>query len=98
MFCISGHHTVLKSVVLASIVVMGVWMVAFVLATVFQCGTHFSAGWDGTQLKYCTLSYPSIEGMAVSDFLLDIWILALPLYPVCITRLRGAKCFAASFG
>lgn len=61
---------------------MGLWTVAFVLMTVFQCGTRFSAGWDGTYLQYCKLSNPSIEGMAASDAVLDLLVILVPVYPV----------------
>ncbi|KAK6948691.1 hypothetical protein Daesc_010461 [Daldinia eschscholtzii] len=47
--------------------------------TGFQCGTHFSALWDGSYTKYCTISFPFLYGLVISDFLLDIWILALPI-------------------
>ena len=59
-----------------------VWTLVFELMTIFQCGTHFSAAWDGTKLRYCTWSYPSIEGVAVSNVLLDLFVVALPIYPV----------------
>ncbi|KAF2156106.1 hypothetical protein K461DRAFT_275197 [Myriangium duriaei CBS 260.36] len=47
----------------------------FQFLTGFQCGTHFSALWDGTYLKYCTISFPFLYGLVISDFLLDVWIL-----------------------
>lgn len=55
------------------------WLVVFQFLTGFQCGTHFSAAWDGNYEKYCTLSFPYLYGFAISDFLLDIWILSLPV-------------------
>lgn len=64
---------------LATIVIVVVWLVVFQFLTGFQCGTHFSALWDGTYTEYCTISFPFLYGLAVSDFLLDIWILALPV-------------------
>lgn len=57
-------------------------MVAFVILSIFQCGTHFSALWDGTQVKYCKIIYPVFDAMAISDVILDVWILVLPIYPV----------------
>ncbi len=55
------------------------WLLVFQFLAGFQCGTHFSALWDGTYRQYCTLSFPFLYGLAVSDFLLDVWILALPI-------------------
>ncbi|KAI7778903.1 hypothetical protein LA080_001508 [Diaporthe eres] len=62
-----------------TIIVVVVWLVVFQFLTGFQCGTHFSALWDGSYLQYCTVSFPFLYGLAVSDFLLDVWILALPI-------------------
>ncbi|KAK8062537.1 hypothetical protein PG997_014634 [Apiospora hydei] len=45
----------------------------------FQCGTHFSALYDGTYDQYYTISFPFAYGLATSDFLLDVWILVLPI-------------------
>lgn len=55
------------------------WLVVYQFLTGFQCGTHFSALWDGTYLEYCVISFPYLYGFAVSDFVLDIWIVALPI-------------------
>ena len=82
IFCVSSRKAALSIIITATIVVLAAWMVSFVIFTAFQCHTHFSAPWDGTQLKYCDLSYPAIEGLAISDFLFDIWVLVLPIYPV----------------
>lgn len=64
---------------MGTMVVVIVWLFVFQFLTGFQCGTHFSALWDGNYEKYCTLSFPFLYGLAVSDFLLDIWILSLPV-------------------
>lgn len=82
VFCAGGQHRPLARVIAVALPVLGVWTVVFVFMTIFQCGTHFDAPWDGTKLKYCTLSYPSIEGVAVSDVLLDVFVVLLPIYPV----------------
>lgn len=70
-------------IVTASIVIVACWLVTFVLLAGFECSTHFSALWDGTYGKYCTISFPYLYGLAISDFLLDVWILALPIPSVC---------------
>ncbi|KAI1416517.1 hypothetical protein F5Y13DRAFT_186135 [Hypoxylon sp. FL1857] len=65
--------------IIGTIVVVILWLSVFQFLTGFQCGTHFSALWDGNYEKYCTISFPFLYGLAVSDFLLDIWILSLPI-------------------
>lgn len=78
VFC-TGPGRLLNKILIASIIVVGLWVVAFEVLTGFQCHTHFSALWDGTYMKYCTISFPFLHGLAISDVLLDIWILAVPI-------------------
>lgn len=66
-------------VIISTAVVVTLWLVIFQFLTGFQCGTHFSANWDGTYLQYCGLSFPFLYGLALSDFLLDVWIVCLPI-------------------
>ena len=60
-------------------VIVVLWLVTFLFLTGFQCGLHFSSLWDGTYLQYCTISFPFLYGLVISDLLLDVWILALPV-------------------
>ncbi|KJZ72069.1 hypothetical protein HIM_08524 [Hirsutella minnesotensis 3608] len=83
IFCVASRTAIYSITISVSIGLVLVWMVAMEIFTAFQCHIHFNAIWDGTQLKYCDLSYPAMEGLAISDFLLDIWVLILPIYPVC---------------
>jgi hypothetical protein len=82
IFCVSGRKATFNVIIIVTLILLGIWLVVFEFLIAFQCRGHYSAVWDGTQLKYCTLSYPSLEGSAVSDFLFDIWVLLLPIYPV----------------
>ena len=66
-------------VTIVSIVIVCLWLVTFELLAGLQCGTHFTALWDGTYDEYCTISFAFLYGLAISDFLLDVWILALPI-------------------
>ena len=65
--------------ILALIMTVAIWLVIFQLLTGFQCGTHFSALWDGSYVQYCTISGPFLEGLSISDFLLDVIIIILPI-------------------
>lgn len=82
IFCVSNRKSILNITIVASITLVITWMVALEIFTAFQCHLHFNAIWDGTQLRYCDLSFPAMEGLAISDFLLDIWVMLLPIYPV----------------
>ncbi|KAK0618066.1 hypothetical protein B0T17DRAFT_601028 [Bombardia bombarda] len=88
VFCYNTgeKRTVFSTLTWITIAIVVVWLVVFQFLTGFQCGTHFSALWDGTYLQYCTISIPFLYGIAISDVLLDIWILLLPIPG--ITRLN----------
>ena len=60
------------------------------MLTGLTCGTHFSALWTGHKdfAKYCKATDPYLLSLAISDFLLDIWILTLPVPQV---SLSGSK-------
>lgn len=79
IFCVGGKEHWFHKCIIGTIVVVILWLVVIQILTGFQCGTHFSAAWDGNYEKYCTLSFPYLYGFAISDFLLDIWILSLPV-------------------
>ncbi|OTA80301.1 hypothetical protein M434DRAFT_38033 [Hypoxylon sp. CO27-5] len=79
IFCASGKRTMFGTTTWVTIVVVILWLIVFQFLTGFQCGTHFSALWDGSYIQYCTISFPFLYGLVISDFLLDIWILALPI-------------------
>lgn len=79
IFCVGGKEHWFDKCIIGTIVTVVLWLVVFQFLTGFQCGTHFSAAWDGNYEKYCTLSFPYLYGFAISDFLLDIWILSLPV-------------------
>ncbi|KAI0006530.1 hypothetical protein F4779DRAFT_596223 [Xylariaceae sp. FL0662B] len=80
IFCSAGGRlTAFNAATWATIVVVVLWLLVFQFLAGFQCGTHFSALWDGSYLQYCTISFPFLYGLVISDFLLDVWILALPI-------------------
>ncbi|OTB14037.1 hypothetical protein K445DRAFT_24178 [Daldinia sp. EC12] len=79
IFCTSGKRTTFGIVTWVTITVVILWLLVFQFLTGFQCGTHFSALWVGSCTKCCTISFPFLYGLVISDFLLDIWILALPI-------------------
>ena len=83
VFC-TGHQVQWFNIAtIVTMVIVFCWLVAFQFLAGFECGTHFSALWDGTYEKYCSISFPYLYGLAISDFLLDIWILIMPIPIVC---------------
>ena len=63
-------------------------MVAMTVMNGVQCGSHFSMLWaDVSQyIEYCIYVFPFVMGFAISNFLLDLLILALPLPKVRTDR------------
>jgi len=81
IFCVSGRRQLFRNIIVCSVVVTALWTIAFVLLTCLQCGTHFSALWAvrAIKIQYCHISYPYLLSFAISDFILDFWIIVLPL-------------------
>ncbi|KAF2151498.1 hypothetical protein K461DRAFT_174154 [Myriangium duriaei CBS 260.36] len=63
----------------ATIAIVVVWAVCFTIMPFFQCGTHLSALWDGTRARYCGNSKSYYLSLVISNFILDLWILMLPI-------------------
>ena len=62
--------------------VIFLWTITFILIDIFACGRHVTANWGSLseQSKYCdTIGYTSEEGFAVSDTIIDVFIIASPL-------------------
>lgn len=71
------------------------WMITFVFATLFQCGTHFWAFW-GSQLDfatYCPTDFEVNAGLSMSDVIIDIFILILPVKPVLDLNMQAHRKF-----
>ena len=89
IFCVPNGRTVFHALTLITIIVVALWTMAFLILTGLQCGTHFSALWSSAvaRVRYCHMSYPFLLSLTISDFLLDIWIIGLPVYPVGVYML-----------
>ena len=87
IFCTMARKSFFSYLTLITIIVVALWTAAFDILTGLACGTHFSALWTGPRDydRYCRkTSWRFLLSLSVSDFLLDIWILALPLPRVSI--------------
>ncbi|TVY81906.1 hypothetical protein LSUE1_G000943 [Lachnellula suecica] len=68
-----------RSVIFGSIGVVVLWMIAFMLLTGLQCGSHFDALWKPTHTIYCTVSHPFLLSYSISDLILDVWVILIPI-------------------
>jgi len=91
IFCVHGRRETFYVLTTGTIGVVVCWLIAFEFSGWFQCGSHISALWDGSYLEYCTHSFPYLYGLAISDFLLDIWILVLPFPQILNLHVTTAK-------
>lgn len=66
-------------IVKVTVAIIIAWFIAFNALSLLQCHSHFSSYWDGTFTEYCDLNLPWAQGLAISDFILDVWVLVLPI-------------------
>ena len=86
IFCVVSR-TIFGALTLVTVAIVALWTVTFLVLTALQCGTHFDALWSPAAYKqYCHISYPFLLALTISDLLLDVWILCLPIYPVGCLR------------
>lgn len=64
-----------------SIVIITIMMIGFFFATLFECGSHISAMWQSAMAleTYCANTESYDYGFAISDFITDVVILAMPI-------------------
>ncbi|KAM0306998.1 hypothetical protein ACHAO8_010729 [Botrytis cinerea] len=57
------------------------WTLGFLLAFAFNCRLHFFALWGSELdlLKYCNQGFGGEQAIVISDFLIDIFLLIMPL-------------------
>ena len=66
---------------LSLVILVIIWATAFFLWFLFSCGNDFAARWTSVQALHtvCTTDIKSDLALAISDFLTDVMIMALPV-------------------
>ena len=79
-------------------IIVALWAVAMILMNSLQCGTHISALWDGTDafMLYCGRVQPYEQAFAISNALLDLWVITLPIPKIFSLQTTTARKFAVS--
>ncbi|KAK5997679.1 hypothetical protein PT974_00034 [Cladobotryum mycophilum] len=80
IFCPVGSRDAFQYLTIIFIAIVMSWVVVFVVMPFNLCGSH-SVDWavqPGHSAK-CKLTYPYFEAATISDFILDVLILILPL-------------------
>lgn len=79
---VTHKNAVFDIITKATIVVILLWTLTFILEVIFACGSQFTANWGSpaAQHRYCSkIGFTSEEGLAGSDLALDVVLLALPM-------------------
>ncbi|TGO68721.1 hypothetical protein BELL_0813g00020 [Botrytis elliptica] len=98
IFCEHGRRTAFRILVIISIVVCSLWVTAFCILLGLSCGSHFSALWTSSKavfLQYCgTRPHQFLLSLSISDFILDFWIIALPIPQILTIKTTLTRRFA----
>ncbi|CRG86468.1 hypothetical protein PISL3812_03474 [Talaromyces islandicus] len=77
IFC-NGPRDAFHVINIVSIVVVCLWIITFFTLNFSICGPHLTSLWDGGIPK-CSRLHSYLEATAISDVILDFWIICLPL-------------------
>ncbi|CAK4021223.1 Hypothetical predicted protein [Lecanosticta acicola] len=85
------RHSWFSRIIIGTMVIIALWYITSDFLSCYQCRSHFSAPWTGQFKKYCDLNPVWAEELAISDMILDIWILVLPVPLIMKLRTTIAK-------
>ena len=80
IFC--PHRQGALNSLLGGLIILTVgWGVAMIITYVTACGTHPAAAWESeiSYVRYCKSTLHWEEAFAISDFILDVLVLIIPL-------------------
>ncbi|KAL8760592.1 MAG: hypothetical protein Q9184_003224 [Pyrenodesmia sp. 2 TL-2023] len=73
------------------------WTLGFTLTQIFDCGIHFETNWGLlSDLQKCLNTFHLLLAYSISDVIVDVLILVLPLPLVWMLHMRTARKFAVS--
>ncbi|TGO33320.1 hypothetical protein BHYA_0252g00010 [Botrytis hyacinthi] len=77
----TGTRTVFDIINMAFIVFVIVWMLAMGIGAIFLCKTDPRSAWGPVVViaSKCSAQLPFLEGYAISDFIMDVFIWTLPI-------------------
>lgn len=90
--------TVFGIVLQGTIAVVSLWMVAFFFSWLFVCRGNFAAWWGPFlgQLQACPGAFMLLESTVISDFILDLVVVLLPLPMIYRLSLATSRKLAVS--
>ncbi|KAF2151900.1 hypothetical protein K461DRAFT_279413 [Myriangium duriaei CBS 260.36] len=78
LFTVKGMRTTFDLVSMGTAALVSVWLVVYIIMPFMQCGTHFAALYSGSS-SVCFVQEPYYLSLCISNFILDLWILLLPI-------------------
>lgn len=82
------RHGWFNLTVYATVVVIAMWCITSDFLSLYQCRNNFSAYWGGNFRKECDLNPVWAKELAITDLILDVWVLVLPLPCVSEPKFR----------
>lgn len=88
IFCLAdgSFNRGLRYAIWGTLAVLPAWVITFSFLAGFQCGTHLLQSYK-TQVnaRYCAIGTVFAYGWFISDLILDVWIICLPIPSVRLT-------------
>lgn len=97
IFSTGSPNATFNTILYLYIVITILWIIAMLIMNGAQCGSHISTLWTTSvsdYIEYCIYTFPWLMGFAISNFLLDLMILALPLPKIWSLHANTARKFA----
>ena len=66
------NYNAFFTIIKVTVAVIVAWYITFNVLSLLQCRSHFSAFWNGTFEEYCDLNLVWVQGLVISDFILDV--------------------------
>jgi len=89
IFVTRTHNTILDIIIWSLLIIVIAWGLGLIGFYIAACGTHVDAAWSGfTGFKtFCLRTERFEKAYAISDFLLDTFVLIVPLPSVQAARI-----------
>lgn len=81
VFCVLGRTRVLRAAIYTSIMVISLWMAAFIILPPLQCGPDLSVWSAPTSVRaaHCSMGNKIILGFCISDLLIETAVIVMPI-------------------
>jgi hypothetical protein len=99
IFVVNQKNSIFNRIVIVAAWVIFLWTITFILIVIFPCGVHVDNNWGtaSQQIAHClVIGYTSLDGLAASDFILDLFLICLPLPMIWRLHMRNSRKWAVS--